>query len=73
MADLPMVRKIKFVIYGHIKELSLFVPRFNFDVLLKSETSDFQMTKWTQFRKTGPILEGPVLHLMGPVPSYSIR
>ena len=28
---------------------------------------------WTQFRKSGPILEGPVLHLMGPVPSYSIR
>ena len=28
---------------------------------------------WTKFYWTGPILQGPVPHLMGPVPSYSIR
>ena len=34
----------------------------------KSATFYQLFSKWTQFCKSGPILQGPITHLMGPVP-----
>ena len=39
------VSKFKFIQYGHIKKLALYMPRLNFDGIPKSEVSDLQIAK----------------------------